>query len=77
MEQLHQNSLKIVSAAGEKVPVKLRHVTMSRPEHSPIVLIYTSIVLLMIVMATMASVCEAISSTGPYLSSSLYQDKYC
>ena len=32
MEQLHQNSLKIVSAAGVKVSVKLRHETVSRPQ---------------------------------------------
>ena len=32
LEQLHQNSLKIVSAAGVKVSVKLRHVTVSRPQ---------------------------------------------
>ena len=49
---------------GVKVSVKLRHVTMSRPEHSPIVLIYTSMVLLMIVMANMASVCGPFPQPG-------------
>ena len=53
MAQLHDNSLEISRylyiAGGVEVPVKLGHMTVSRPGPSPIVLIYTSIVRLMII----------------------------
>ena len=53
MAQLRHNSLEISRylyiAGGAEVPVKLRHMTVSRPGPRPIVLIYTSIVRLMII----------------------------